>query len=47
MIAAAARNGWLDEDKAMLESLMAFKRAGCSGVLTYYAVRAARLLEEK
>jgi porphobilinogen synthase len=45
MIAAAARNGWLDEDKAMLESLLAFKRAGCSGVLTYYAVRAARLLE--
>jgi porphobilinogen synthase len=47
MIAAAARNGWLDEDKAMLESLLAFKRAGCSGVLTYYAVRAARLLEEQ
>jgi porphobilinogen synthase len=45
MIAAAGRNGWLDEDKAMLESLLAFKRAGCSGVLTYYAVRAARLLE--
>jgi porphobilinogen synthase len=45
MIAAAARNGWLDEDKAMLESLLAFKRAGCSGVLTYYALRAARLLE--
>ena len=44
MIAAAARNGWLDEDKAMLESLLAFKRAGCSGVLTYYAVRAAKLL---
>ncbi|WP_297492133.1 porphobilinogen synthase [Acidocella sp.] len=47
MIAAAARNGWLDEDKAMLESLMAFKRAGCSGVLTYYAVRAAKLLEAR
>jgi porphobilinogen synthase len=47
MIAAAARNGWLDEDKAMLESLLAFKRAGCSGVLTYYAVRAATLLEEQ
>jgi len=45
MIAAAARNGWLDEDRAMLESLLAFKRAGCSGVLTYYAVRAAKLLE--
>jgi porphobilinogen synthase len=47
MIAAAARNGWLDEDKAMLESLLAFKRAGCSGVLTYYAVRAAKILEEQ
>jgi porphobilinogen synthase len=47
MIAAAARNGWLDEDKAMLESLLAFKRAGCSGVLSYYAVRAARLLEDQ
>jgi porphobilinogen synthase len=47
MIAAAARNGWLDEDKAMLESLLAFKRAGCSGILTYYAVRAARLLEDR
>ena len=47
MIAAAARNGWLDEDKAMLESLLAFKRAGCSGILTYYAVRAAKLLEEQ
>jgi porphobilinogen synthase len=46
MIAAAARNGWLDENKAMLESLLAFKRAGCSGVLTYYAVRAAKILEE-
>lgn len=47
MIAAAARNGWLDENKAMLESLLAFKRAGCSGVLTYYAVRAAKLLEDQ
>ena len=47
MIAAAARNGWLDEDKAMLESLLAFKRAGCSGVLTYYAVRAAKILEDQ
>jgi len=45
MIVAAARNGWLDHDKAMLESLMAFKRAGCSGVLTYFAVQAARILE--
>ena len=44
MVTAAARNGWLDEDRAMLESLQAFKRAGCAGVLTYFAPRAARLL---
>jgi porphobilinogen synthase len=44
MIRAAGLNGWLDEDRAMLESLMAFKRAGCSGVLTYFAPAAARLL---
>ncbi len=46
MIMAAARNGWLDHDRAMLESLLAFKRAGCSGVLTYFAVQAARLMEK-
>jgi porphobilinogen synthase len=45
MIVAAARNGWLDHDKAMMESLLAFKRAGCSGVLTYFAVQAARIME--
>jgi porphobilinogen synthase len=44
MIAAAAQNGWLDREKAMLESLMAFKRAGADGVLTYFARDAARLL---
>jgi len=44
MIKAAAANGWLDEDRAVLESLLAFKRAGCSGVLTYFAPQAARLL---
>jgi porphobilinogen synthase len=44
MIMAAAHNGWLDHDRAMLESLIAFKRAGCSGVLTYFAVDAARAL---
>ena len=44
MIRAAGLNGWLDEDRAMLESLLAFKRAGCSGVLTYFAPRAAQLL---
>ncbi|MBN4678585.1 porphobilinogen synthase, partial [Pandoraea nosoerga] len=44
MITAAAQNGWIDEDRAILESLTAFKRAGCSGVVTYFAPRAARLL---
>ncbi len=44
MIMAAVRNGWLDHHKAMLESLMAFKRAGANGVLTYFAPEAARLL---
>lgn len=44
MIAAAAQNGWIDRDKVMLESLLAFKRAGCNGILTYFAVDAARLL---
>jgi porphobilinogen synthase len=43
-IKAAAANGWLDEERAMLETLQAFKRAGCAGVLTYFAPHAARLL---
>jgi porphobilinogen synthase len=47
MIEAAVANGWLDGDKAMLESLLAFKRAGAAGVLTYYAPRAAKLLAQK
>ncbi|MBU6448535.1 MAG: porphobilinogen synthase [Rhodospirillales bacterium] len=47
MIEAAARNGWIDHDKAMIEALICFKRAGCSGVLTYHAVQAARILEGK
>ncbi len=46
MIMAAARNGWLDEERAMMESLIAFKRAGASGVLTYFAPRAAELLQD-
>ncbi len=45
MIMAAVERGWMDHDKAMLESLLAFKRAGCSGVLTYFAVKAAALLQ--
>ena len=44
MIEAAAANGWLDGERAMMESLGAFKRAGCDGILTYFAPRAARLL---
>jgi porphobilinogen synthase len=44
MICAAVQNGWLDHDKAMLESLLGFKRAGCSGILTYFAVSAAKAL---
>jgi porphobilinogen synthase len=44
MIRAAAANGWIDGEKAMLESLMAFRRAGCDGVLTYFAPEVARLL---
>jgi porphobilinogen synthase len=46
MIMAAAGNGWLDGDKAMTESLMAFKRAGADGVLTYFAVRIAEKLKK-
>ena len=49
MIMAAARNGWLDGwldgDKAMMESLVAFKRAGADGVLTYFAARVAERLK--
>ncbi len=44
MIMAAALNGWIDEDRAVLESLGAFKRAGAAGVITYFAPKAARLL---
>ena len=44
MIMAAVERGWLDHDRAMLESLVAFKRAGAAGVLTYFAPAAARLL---
>ena len=44
MIMAAAANGWIDEERAILESLAAFKRAGAAGVITYFAPRAARLM---
>ncbi len=45
MLKAAAQNGWLDHDAVMLESLLAFKRAGADGILTYFAIDAARLLQ--
>jgi porphobilinogen synthase len=45
MIAAAAQNGWIDGDRAMMESLVAFKRAGADGVLTYFAPQAAERLK--
>jgi porphobilinogen synthase len=44
MLKAAAQNGWLDHDKAMMEALLAFRRAGADGILTYFARDAARLL---
>jgi porphobilinogen synthase len=45
MLKAAAQNGWLDHDAVMMESLLAFKRAGADGVLTYFALEAARRLK--
>jgi porphobilinogen synthase len=47
MLKAAAANGWLDHDAVMLESLLAFKRAGADGVLTYFALDAARLIRRQ
>ncbi len=47
MLKAAAQNGWLNEEQVMLESLIAFKRAGCDGVLTYFAPQAAEVLLSK
>jgi porphobilinogen synthase len=44
MLSAAAANGWLDREAVMLESLLAFKRAGCDGILTYFALEAAALV---
>ena len=46
MLKAAAQNGWLDHDAVMLESLLAFKRAGADGVLSYFAIDAARKLRQ-
>jgi len=47
MIMAAAQNGWLDSERAMVESLIAFKRAGCDGVLTYFAPQVAKKLQSE
>jgi porphobilinogen synthase len=47
MLHAAAANGWLDLNGCMMESLMAFKRAGADGVLTYFALDAAQLLRSE
>jgi porphobilinogen synthase len=44
MIEAAARNGWLDRDRTVVESLVAIKRAGADLIITYYAERLAKLL---
>lgn len=44
MLTAAANNGWLDRNRVILESLLSFKRAGANGILTYFAIEAARLL---
>jgi porphobilinogen synthase len=46
MLKAAAQNGWLDHDAVMMESLLAFKRAGADGILTYFALEAARKLRQ-
>ena len=46
MLKAAAQNGWLDHDAVMMESLLAFKRAGADGILTYFARDAARLISK-
>ncbi|HRC39340.1 MAG TPA: porphobilinogen synthase, partial [Rubrivivax sp.] len=45
MLKAAATNGWLDHDAVMMEALLAFRRAGADGVLSYFALEAARLLQ--
>ncbi len=46
MLKAASQNGWLDEERVVAESMLAFKRAGCDGVLTYFAMDLARRLAE-
>jgi porphobilinogen synthase len=46
MLAGAAARGWMDGEGVMMESLLAFKRAGADGILTYYAISAAKRLKE-
>jgi porphobilinogen synthase len=46
MLKAASQNGWLDEEAIVMESLLAFKRAGADGILSYYAMEVARWLQE-
>jgi porphobilinogen synthase len=46
MLAAAGQNGWLDREKVVMESLLCFKRAGCDGILTYFAIEAALRLQD-
>jgi porphobilinogen synthase len=46
-IKAAAMNGWIDGEKAMLETLLAFKRAGCDGILTYFSIEVAKILAKR
>jgi porphobilinogen synthase len=46
MLKAAAQNGWLNEKACVLEALLSFKRAGADGILTYFAIDAARWLKE-
>ena len=46
MIKAASEKKWLDEDKIIMESLLAFKRAGADAILTYFAIQAAKILQQ-
>jgi porphobilinogen synthase len=46
MLKAASQNGWLDEKAVVMESLLAFKRAGADGIVTYYALQVARWIQE-
>ena len=46
MISAAGQNGWIDREKAMMESLLGFKRAGCDGILSYFAFEVAQQLAQ-